>query len=1849
MSKTNFDLFLEEQLRDPDFARRFEKAGVAWDVALQLAALREEAGLSQADLARRLKTTQQQISRLESLDYEGHSLSMLRRVARVLNTQVRVVFEGSETTSTRLESKRPARKRKENEPPSLKSASGAGFSFEDKVAATLLCEMLAGIPSLGTTLGIVQRLERQAGDWEPFGDLLLELSNSAGDPVKCGVSVKSNRQITANGFNRELCSGLWTTMDKPTFASDRDFLSLLGAALSPAVTDHLNSLILQARSIDAERLDEKVVHAGVRKIYQSFRNPTNTAPDGLPGRALARFLHREFDFEANVSESENAALHVCRDALSPDEQTEEKANDLWKVLCEVAHQLRISGGAVTREDLSAKLRCKFRLRDDPCDTAAWSRIRSFSREGLQQIEVALPGDLRLPRTAERDALRLALADQHFCHVLGDSGSGKSALIKEHAAETEINGAEIVWVRADRFNQLVAVVPDFIDVAKRCRRTSALLVIDALEGCVTPESFVTIARVVDALATTRDCAWSVIFACQTPEWARVHTALVKHLAGNSALTKRVDCGALTKDDLDLVCLASPSVAKLVQEPQLRRVLSSPKMLDILLTGQLAEDRALAGEGDLVEWWWEQRVRGPKMIAAEERVARELASRMADELCSELPPDSVRGAEEAASELIRNRVLRRTPEGLLRFAHDLLADWARVMHLKGLGKQTVSFIRGKTENPPWLRAVRLLSQHLLDRVADLDQWRGVLSTCKTERPHVGPSAENLQVIDAWLEGIIFSLNPACILMEIKSDLFESEGWLLRRLIRRLMYVGTFPDPVVQDRFSKIDSEFAEAAAAQYRLPMWNVWSPFVEFLVAHSQDATDMAPVEIAEIAPMWARMEQYLNLEWPALANLIIRNAEKEFRREVGGEYRHHSGSRSLSGRSNSRVTIYGAALQASSQAPERVMKLVAKAAGIAPWDEGDLNAESRDIWRGQWENSRSSSFGGSYVEVPVTAWEGGPTRETSDDFFHAWFDPTAPLAVYRHFPKVACEVTLGFLIDWPKRALFRGDHHSSGIDHYGFNFEADHLYPPFYTKGPFLSFLRADWHPALRLIIQLTNFATNRYADWWPYDPKPGVFAFPTPTGETSWLGNHQVYAWGRYHMNTAHVVTCALMALEKWLEEQVQANQSIVPTVQILWQSGQSLAFAGTLIAVGKRHPELFVDALKPLLFVRELYMHDMHAVREGMGAVYWPRDGEFINNLRREWELLPGRKTGLLDACCEWLLTRSDLQPVLAEVADCWRDIANKLPEEAEEKIVLRRWASNFDLSMWKEITLSDGSKAWQNERPDELRDAEGEQAHARHQALITLPFQCSEMLDNRPVLSPKQLEGIWQQLHNWTPFEQHTRDEDDDDKIGSSLLDHRHAKAGLIAVLLCLGGEWLDDDSSRRPWVEEELRKLLLDSPKVTAFSADDIHDDCEGFLARGAVQCWANAPDNEEWRRAVGSLVAVYRYRTIQRLFDEAFRSRRKLGKGFREFEALLLSFAGARQKAGLESFKPQPEMIDGWVKQWVPRFARGRGPKWADDWTKIEITEPFPPPSEHHYGIPGQEWHRRDYGSDINVLLSSFGTLPSLAEAASADERLHWMRICKELLSAYLRTLPFNESTNEEDDWDFQPWSADEKIIKIVAARLFQCSGEEQGSLWFPILSLPPAAHHHITQFLSNVLLEAIRTDPPQLVKLLSIWRAMAEHLLASPRWTGDLRRKENEVWKYIFLYGSSVTSPHDKDHVPFVRGLHDLFESHVKAMDADPYDQSSLAAFLLSDAGEQLLVDSLEWLNPSWQKAGPYFWKRAVEHHYFEGLLQRAWQKHFAAIRERPDALKAFKVLTLNLASLQVPAAVEIQRQVGSA
>lgn len=77
---------------DPALQKLVEQARLNARVAQRLYTLRTTAGLSQLELARKVGTTQSVISRLEDADYEGHSLSMLQRIARALDQELDVRF-----------------------------------------------------------------------------------------------------------------------------------------------------------------------------------------------------------------------------------------------------------------------------------------------------------------------------------------------------------------------------------------------------------------------------------------------------------------------------------------------------------------------------------------------------------------------------------------------------------------------------------------------------------------------------------------------------------------------------------------------------------------------------------------------------------------------------------------------------------------------------------------------------------------------------------------------------------------------------------------------------------------------------------------------------------------------------------------------------------------------------------------------------------------------------------------------------------------------------------------------------------------------------------------------------------------------------------------------------------------------------------------------------------------------------------------------------------------------------------------------------------------------------------------------------------------------------------------------------------------------------------------------------------------------------------------------------------------------------------------------------------------------------------------------------------------------------
>jgi predicted XRE-type DNA-binding protein len=85
------DLVMQQMI-----AEERTNAAVAW----QIHALRKARGLTQRQLAELVGTKQPVIARLEDADYEGHSLSMLSRIAEALGCSVTVTLRPRLARST---------------------------------------------------------------------------------------------------------------------------------------------------------------------------------------------------------------------------------------------------------------------------------------------------------------------------------------------------------------------------------------------------------------------------------------------------------------------------------------------------------------------------------------------------------------------------------------------------------------------------------------------------------------------------------------------------------------------------------------------------------------------------------------------------------------------------------------------------------------------------------------------------------------------------------------------------------------------------------------------------------------------------------------------------------------------------------------------------------------------------------------------------------------------------------------------------------------------------------------------------------------------------------------------------------------------------------------------------------------------------------------------------------------------------------------------------------------------------------------------------------------------------------------------------------------------------------------------------------------------------------------------------------------------------------------------------------------------------------------------------------------------------------------------------------------------
>ena len=84
--------YMDKLMEDKEFRKRFDKEYQNLCIGEQIAKARHQAHLSQSALAKRINTTKSAISRYENADYSGYSLSLLTRIAKACETDLKIIF-----------------------------------------------------------------------------------------------------------------------------------------------------------------------------------------------------------------------------------------------------------------------------------------------------------------------------------------------------------------------------------------------------------------------------------------------------------------------------------------------------------------------------------------------------------------------------------------------------------------------------------------------------------------------------------------------------------------------------------------------------------------------------------------------------------------------------------------------------------------------------------------------------------------------------------------------------------------------------------------------------------------------------------------------------------------------------------------------------------------------------------------------------------------------------------------------------------------------------------------------------------------------------------------------------------------------------------------------------------------------------------------------------------------------------------------------------------------------------------------------------------------------------------------------------------------------------------------------------------------------------------------------------------------------------------------------------------------------------------------------------------------------------------------------------------------------------
>lgn len=1752
-----------------------------------------------------------------------------------------------------------------------KATGGGGYTFADKVAAGFLGQMLKRKFPLESDLGVITELHFETRDiGHVLDDLRLTLKRGASE-TGCVISVKSNRQLTKSGFNSEFVQDAWEEWrggDGSSFDLAKDIMALVVGVIDEPTLHEWQELQKQASSTTPDRLTARLHNEGQssapqRAIFEGLRNLPGGEADEVETARLVSQL-RVLRFSEN---QEGDYINLCAEIVS--DGSVEQGAKLWSRLLQLASENRATGGFFDVQKLIRVLRPDFELKDYPDFQSDWSKVESVTAENVKAVRKVIGSGVQLARQDAKARLKNSVGAHNVVVIAGESGSGKSAVISQLVGD-DGSFRQVIWLTAGQLSKtsqaelatafgLGHSIPAMI--AHSGAHACAVVVdgFEKFEGEVRRRAI----ELMRAVAEEGFVGWKVILTCQPQA---VESALDALAEAGATDVQRVDFEKPTLQEIFDVVGTVPGMGPLLLRAEVQPMLRNLMVLDWVLRADVAQrfspSRPWIGATEIIEAIWDRWIGSGSMSLARDSLLRTLGQREGEKLGGAVHVDSILPGELPLLGEFRQEGLVRIEPPSVQFAHDLMGDWARYRIIKFAGNDAAQTLRTLAHIPRWGRAIRLYAQSLAEHGKGLGDWQAVSGQ------FLGEDAESKLAADLFLDGLLFAANSELLLEQIWADLVADKGQILNRLLKRLLHVASFPDWRLMG-FG--DAKLAEQSAAWFRIPQPLYWAPVLRVLNRHTADVAKHALMLGAEVCALWLRT---MPVEMPG------RREAGSLALELAREAQGLIAEGMLFGDKDK--VIYEAMLSAAPEFPDEVTQIALELCGRKnePGHAVQRRREERDRrakLRKEWEEKNPESKRVRHSPVfEVSSYRKGPLRPpaadgpsgaVADGFQSAVMETPALNGLMAVRPKAAKEVLLAVCIEEPKRAEI-GNERMFSRERLGMA-DWQKGYPAMYWKGPFLQFLQRAPEEGLDAIVRLVNYATTRWIeDGLGRKPteeerKHYGFEFEFNGKPVCWIGDCNVFGWHRYLQMHGDTVECALMALEKWLYEEIGKGHSISQWVHYIFDHADSAAFAGLLVSVGLRYPGLFVGELQP--FLGNFYVYECQtswAMNESQGVwgIALTGQPEFVVKLASEWHRMPHRQYLLRDLAPTLMLEDDDTLKYLSARKAEWAKLRQGSEKSRQD---MEFFLARFDPANHTKTPQEDGrvliTMRWPPHLEEIVQKSNGEMN--LKMLSLTLATRARRLLEGQETLRVEDLPAFAAQLQQLATWKDPRED-------GSQEHYRINSIAGGLAVLVILHRTWLAQNPDLEKWCLSTLRELKPAESEHFSPHAINNHG-AEAFLGEAGIALLQES--SEEWvlRMAFEGATGASYSSTLFTVW-RAYVLRGKLGERFGELLNVIVLWSALRRAAIRESgYYGNTGELEKYRTTLFRRFVSGRlkGPLIPLRRAEIlgrHLVERIERRSmsavEREQREKHRKWslehnadrkvHREMPDIDVDVIQQGFGFVWGMIDQHLPGEEQVLQHYVQELFDLLMRTFPPLEKDGERVEIDGTPYESDRWIMARVAEFIAHVNSLETARKFYrPILELGPAGRYWVEDFLRSWTTAGVRASP-DLQGFAEIWRDMVVYTEGRPTWqpaNGHYwSRAEGLAVHLMGLSDTGVKVLGDAKYKPLVSSMAGTFEQWGKRWLKHGSAAGWYAYFLRTEAGQVLLEQGVKQLAAVVDSLPDDDWHRHDLGAMLTEVLSLCWKHRQKEVENEGDLRQAFLHILAVLCTRQVPEALHLRNKV---